>query len=190
MAKKIKERKFTSPTKQKVLLLLQAGLILSLTPSPRRQFWILKQLSKEWKKIDRQYLYRIIREFKYERLVNWKEKEDGSIEVVLTEKGKKHALKFNFEEIKIKEPAVWDNKWRLVFYDIPEKKKKAREALREKLKKLGFYELQKSVFVHPFKCKDEIDFIIECFEIRNFVRYGEIENLSNESEIKLHFNLY
>lgn len=190
MREKIKEKKFSSPTKQKALLLLQAGFALSLTASSRGQLWILKELSKEWKKIDRQYLYRIIREFKYERLVDWREKEDGTIKVVLTEKGKKRALQFDFEKMKIKEPAVWDKKWRVVFYDIPEKKKKAREAFRGKLKNLGFYELQKSVFVYPYNCKDEIDFVVEFFEIRNFIRYGEIQNLSNESGLKLHFNLH
>lgn len=190
MIKRTKERKFTSLTKQKVLLLLQAGIVLSLSPSPRKQFWVLKQLKKEWRNINRQYLYRIIREFKYERLVDWKEKEDGSIAVVLTENGKRLALKFNFEEMFIKKPASWDGKWRTVLYDIPEKKKKAREAFRKKIKELGFYELQKSVFVYPFPCKDEIDFVVEFFEIRNFVYYGEIDNLSNESKPKLHFGLY
>lgn len=189
MVKKIKEKKFTSPTKQKVLLLLQAGLALSLTPSPRRQFWILKELSKEWKKINRQYLYRIIHEFKYDRLVDWKEKEDGSIEVVLTEKGKKHALRFNFEEMKIQEPNTWDGKWRAVFFDIPEKKRGIRDALRNKLRDLKFYELQKSVFIHPFPCKDEVDFIVEFFNARNFVRYAEMANLTNEAHLKLHFDL-
>lgn len=186
----VKEKRLYSPTKQKVLLLLQAGVALGLSHSPRRQFWILKQIKKEWKNINRQYLYRIIREFKYERLVDWKEKEDGSIEVVLTEGGKNLALKFNFDKMSIKKPASWDGKWRIVLYDIPEKKKKAREAFRKKLKELGFFELQKSVFIYPFPCKEEIDFVVEFFEIRNFIHYAEIERLSNESKFKLHFGLY
>ncbi|MEK7575837.1 MAG: CRISPR-associated endonuclease Cas2 [Patescibacteria group bacterium] len=190
MLRKKKEKKFYSPIKQKILLLLQAGVALGFNHSPRRQFWILKQLKKEWKDIDRQYLYRIIREFKYERLVDWKEIEDGSIDIVLTEGGKRLALKFNFDEIVIKKPVSWDGKWRLVLYDIPEKKKKARESFRKKLKGLGFLELQKSVFIHPFLCTEEINFITEFFEIRNFVYYAEITALSNESKIKLHFGLY
>jgi len=190
MTQKKTEKKLYSPVKQKVLLLLQAGIALGLAPSPRKQFWVLKQLKKEWGKVNRQYLYRIIHEFKYERLVDWKEKEDGTIEIVLTEKGQKLALKFNFEEMSIKKPASWDVKWRIVLYDIPEKNKKAREAFRKKIKELGFYELQKSVFIYPFPCKDEIDFVVEFFEIRNFVYYGEIDNLSNESKLKLHFGLH
>ncbi len=189
MLYKKKEKKFYSPTKQKVLLLLQAGIALGLTPSLRKQLWIFKQLTKEWKKINRQYLYRIIREFKYERLIDWKEKEDGSVKIVLTERGKKWALRFNFEKMEIKKTSSWDGRWRIVFYDIPEKIKKLREALRKKLRELGFYELQKSVFVYPYSCKDEIDFIVEFFDARNFVHYAEIDNLTNETKPKLHFHL-
>ncbi len=82
--------------------MLQAGVALGLSPSPRAYFRILKEFVKEWNKIDKQYLYRIIREFYQERLVDWQEKEDGNIRVVLTELGKKRALEYNIDEIKIK----------------------------------------------------------------------------------------
>ncbi len=186
---KTKGKKISSPTKRKVLLLLQAGLALSLSPSPKTDFYIFKQLAKEWKEIDRQYLYRIVREFYNERLVNWQEKEDGTIKVVLTEAGKKKVLEYNIDEIKIKIPPQWDEKWRLVIFDIPEKRRQARDALRLKIKELGFYEMQKSVFVFPFECRDEIDFIVEFFDIRPFVRYAEMTNLTNEAQLKLHFDL-
>jgi len=58
------------------------------------------------------------------------------------------------------------------------------------LKDIGFREIQKSVFVHPFPCLDEINFITEYFQLRNLVRYGEIVNISNEEELKLKFKLY
>ncbi len=186
---KSKKKKFSSPAKRKALLLLQAGVALGFAYSPRTQFFIFRELKKEWEKINRQYLYRIVREFKYERLVDWKEQNDGSIKVILTEKGEEWALQFNFEEMKIKKPLSWDGKWRVVLYDIPEKRKKAREALRKKIKELGFYEMQKSVFVFPYPCRDEIDFVTEFFEVRNFVHYGEMMNLSNEAKLKIHFNL-
>lgn len=189
-ARKFKRKKFSSPAKRKVLLLLQAGIALGLTTSPKTHFWIFRELGKEWKKIDRQYLYRTIREFKHERLVDWKEQEDGLIKVILTKKGEEYALQFNIEEMKIKKPTSWDGKWRVVLYDIPEKRKRAREALRKKLKELGFYEMQKSVLVFPYHCRDEIDFVVEFFEVRNFVRYGEMVNLTNESGLKIHFGLH
>lgn len=182
-------KKFRSPTKRKILLLLQAGLALGLTPSPKGHFYILKEFAKEWRKIDRQYLYRCIHEFYRERLVDWKEKADGSVRVVLSEKGIKYALEYNIDELEIKKPAVWDGRWRAVFFDIPEKRRNARDALRDKLRGLGFFEMQKSVFIYPFHCRNEIDFIVEFFEIRPFVRYAEMMELTNEAELKIKFNL-
>lgn len=178
-----------SPTKQKVLLLLAAGVFLGLSRSPRHQRYILKITIKIWKEIDRQYLYRIIREFHQNRLISYAERDDGTIDIVLTEEGKKRALSFQIDRIKIERPIKWGGKWSLVTYDIPEKKKPAREALREKLKELGFYEWQKSVFIFPFPCRDEIDSLIEFFEIRPHVRYAELNHPTNEAELKLHFEL-
>jgi CRISPR/Cas system-associated endoribonuclease Cas2 len=184
-----RKKKIRSPTKRKILLLLQAGFAMSLTPSPRAHGYILRELGKEWTNIDLDYLRRVVQEFRYDRLVNWQEKPDGTIRIVLTKKGKQHALEYKIDEINIKKPDVWDRKWRIVFFDIPEKRRSARNALRNKLQELGFRELQKSVFVYPYHCQDEIDFIVEFFKIRQCVRYAEATNLTNEEELKLRFNL-
>lgn len=184
-----KKKRIYSPTKRKILLLLYAGIALGLSRSPRTQGYIFKQLVKEWKEVDKQYLRRLVDEFYNDRLIDWQEKSDGSVKVVLTEEGKRRALEFNIDNIKIKKPAEWDKKWRVVFFDIPEKRRNARDALRDKLKELGFYELQKSVFIYPFVCKDEIDFLIEFFDIRPFVYYADMTNPTNEAKLKLHFDL-
>src|SRR3989338_8626416 len=163
--------------RQKILLLLLSGLSLGLTRSPKQHFRILRAVPKAWRDIERRALYRALREFKERRLVD------------LTENGKKKALAYKIDEMKITEPARWDKKWRLVIFDIPEKKKRAREALREKLKELGFKELQKSVFVHPFESKDEVDFIVEFFAIRPYVRFLRSDFITNEADLKLRFKL-
>ncbi len=67
--------------------------------------------------------------------------------------------------------------------------KRSRDALREKLKELGFYELQKSVFVFPYKSEDEIDFIIEFFEMRQYVRTILAEKIDNELHLKKIFKM-
>lgn len=190
MIRKNKEKRIYSPNKQKALLVLLGGISLGLARSPYRQGWIFKNLSNAWKDIDKQYLYKIIREFKHDRLVRWEEDKSGDIKIILTEKGKKWALKFNIDKMQIKKPEVWDKKWRVVFYDIPEKNKAGREALRKKLKEMGFCELQKSVFAYPFPCKNEIDFIAEFFKIRNYLRYAEMTNLSNEASLLVRFGLH
>lgn len=43
-----------------------------------------------------------------------------------------------------------DNKWRLVVFDVPEKKRGARNKLRSVLKIYGFKRYQKSVWLYPY----------------------------------------
>lgn len=181
--------KIRSPLKQKALLLLASGVALGLTNSPKQYSRIIKAAAREWRWIDKNYLYQIITGFKRERLVNYREEADGTIIIVLTESGRKKVVEFNIDKITLGRPTKWDGKWRLLFFDIPEKYRRARDALREKLKGLGLHELQKSVFVYPFPCFDELNSIIEFFEIRNYVRLAEAVNLTGEAELILKFKL-
>jgi len=107
---------------------------------------------------------------------------------VLSDKGKLKALTYHFNKIKMAQK-TWDKKWRVVFFDIPEKFRWGRDAIRRKLKELGFYELQKSVFVFPYECEDEIDFIIEFYGTRKYIRYGVFNYIDNDLELKRHFDL-
>ncbi len=182
--------KINSPIKRKVLLLLAGGIALGLAHSPRTQRRVFTTLRKDWKKINKQYLYRVIEEFKRERLVDYVEQKDGTTKIVLAEKGKHKILEFKIDEINIPKPLKWDKKWRMVMFDVPEKRRAERNILREKLKEIGFKEIQKSVFVHPHPCLDEINFITEYYRLRNLVRYGEVIKISNEEELKLKFRLY
>jgi len=172
-----------SPAKQKILLLLLGGLTLSLTRTPRQYFKVLGEIKKEWKKIKVKGLAAEIRALYQSKLVETKFNKNGTLTLILTEKGRKKALTYNIDNMKIPMQR-WDGKWRIVIFDVPEERKNARNALREKLKNLGFCELQKSVFVHPFSCKDQIDFIIEFFELRPNVRYGVLESIDNELHLK------
>jgi len=185
-----RSRKWTSPAKQKVLAMLSAGIALGLTRSYQKQRWILKQIPKEFKNINRQYLYRILREFYTDRLVDYRENKDGIITLILNEKGKERALQMNFDQLEIKRPKTWDGEWQLVAFDVPEKRRKIRDAFRNKLKELGFYELHHSLFVFPYPCRDEIDFIVEVLDARPYVIYGQINNLSPDAKLRFHFKLY
>ena len=189
MKKKFKNRRLRSAPKQKILLLLCAGLSLGLTRSPRGQMKIIKNIPSEWRKIDRRLLYQALREFSENDWLEWKENADGTISAVATDQGHEISLRYNPEKMSITTPNRWDKKWRLVIYDIPDRHKSDRDALRHKLRELGFMEWQKSVFVHPYPCHDEIRFIVELFDVHKFVRQAEIINPTNEAELKLYFGL-
>lgn len=174
--------------KQKTLLLLLGGIALGYSYTPRKQWKIIKEVSRAWKDIDRKRLRDEINNLYRSKLIKKKENIDNSCTIVLTDKGKLRALTYYFDKMKIK-PEKWDGKWRMIAFDIPEKFKKGREALREKLKKMGFYEFQKSIWIYPYKCKDEMDFIIEFFGLRKYVRFGILESVDNELHLKKIFNL-
>lgn len=108
--------------------------------------------------------------------------------VEITEKGKKRLLQYDYDDMKINTHKKWDNLWRIVIFDIPEKRKKARNAINLKLKELGFYPIQKSTFVFPYECKKEIDFIGEHFFVRKHINYIVAKNIDDDKKLKKFFN--
>jgi len=115
--------------------------------------------------------------------------KDGTDIVEITELGKKKVLSYDLENIKINRPKKWDGYWRIVVFDVPEKNKKARRALNFKLNDMEFFPLQKSVFVCPFECKDEIDFIAEFFGIKKYIRFVLAKNIENDEFLRSYYNL-
>ena len=99
---------------------------------------------------------------------------------MLTDHGKDKVIKYMIADFKIFIPEKWDKKWRIVVFDIPNEKKTARDILASKLKKLGFIRLQKSIFVFPYDCQKEIDYLREVYEIKPFVQYIVAESIDTE----------
>lgn len=174
---------------KKILLLLLGGVALGLSGSPKRYFQILDAIKKDWKEIEKQSLRRAIKSLYQSKLIKEKQNSDGTTTIILTDQGKQKALTYDLDNMEIKKPQKWDKKWRVVLFDIPDRIKKIRDALRFHLKNLGFYEFQESVFVHPYNCKDEVDYLIEFYDIRRFVRFIIAESIDNELHLKQRFDL-
>jgi len=174
---------------QKTLLLIEGGIILGLTRRPDKYFKIVKKISKEWQKINERALRSAIRKLYQSKLIDCKEKNDGTVSMTLTGNGKKKVLQYNLDSMKIKKPKQWDGLWRLVIFDIPEEERRGRNALAVKLKELGFYPLQKSVFIYPYECQNEIDFIVEFFNLRPYVRLFTVKKTDIELDLRSKFNL-
>ena len=174
---------------RKILLLLQTGAALALSASPRTSFRILNLAVKEWKKINKYALCESIRRLHSSKLIDARDAPDGSTNIILNEDGKRKCLQYKIDEMEIKKPKIWDQKWRVILFDVPEERRKIRDALRNHLRQLGCYEFQKSVFVHPFECKDEIDFLIEFYHARPFVRFITAEHVDNALHLKQKFHI-
>ncbi len=117
-------------------------------------------------------------------------KKSGTKDVfVLTTEGEKKALRYKLEAMKIARQEKWDGKWRVVMFDVPEDKKQARRTINLVLKKLGCVQYQKSVFVTPFPCLKEIDFIGECFDVRKYLRIITACDMEGATKFKKVFNI-
>jgi len=174
---------------QKILVLLGTGLALGLSRRPDQYFRVIKSAAKEWDAIGQRSLHDAIRNLYQSKLVDWKENKDGTISMILTESGAQRTLCYNLKTLHIKSPERWDEQWRIVISDIPEHKKKARNAFAATLKRVGFHPMQKSVFIHPYPCDDEMDFIIEAFGLRRFVRLITAQDVDIDVELRHKFNL-
>ena len=173
---------------KKILVLLYGGLALMFSGSPLQHAKIWRAVGKEWEKIDREALYQAIRGLYRSKLVDFKERSGGAVEMVISESGKKKVLEYNLDELRIRTPKRWDGRWRMVCFDIPKEKKKVREAFRFHLRRLGFHQFQKSVFVHPYPCEGEIDFLIEIYNARPYVRQIVAVDIDNALHLRKIFH--
>ncbi|MBU2540092.1 hypothetical protein KJ786_02950 [Patescibacteria group bacterium] len=174
--------------KEKILLLLLGGIAFGCSYTHGKQLKILRTVSKEWKKINQKELKREISDLYRFKFIEKNKKENGLIEILLTKKGELKALNYQLDNLKNKK-GKWDGKWRIVAFDIPEKYKRGRDALRQKLKKIGFCKLQKSIFITPYECKKEIGLLVKFFNLNKYVRFGILESIDNENYFEKVFKL-
>ena len=97
--------------------------------------------------------------------------EEMEVSFEFTKKGKQVLRGYKFDELKLDQPKKWDNKWRFVMFDVPEKRRYARDVLRDKLKKMGFFQVQQSVWVYPYDCGEEMDLVADFLGVSNYLLY-------------------
>lgn len=103
--------------------------------------------------------------------------------IELTPKGIKHTANLFLEDIVVERKKIWDKKWRVVIFDIPEKIKQNRDVFRQKLNELKFIQIQKSVYVYPFECTPEITTISQILNITKYVTIMISEIIQGEEKI-------
>lgn len=118
------------------------------------------------------------------------QQRNHQIFISLTNKGKKKAGRFQIDSLKIKKPKKWDGMWRLVIFDIPHLRSVQRNAFRGKLIELGFVPLQKSIWICPYPCKDEIALLRDFFGLsEKEIRLVTAKNIENDSHLRRIFKL-
>lgn len=183
----MKQEKIKSIAKVVLEVVGVAGVLTIATIAPN-SVQMLKIFGLNDKKYKTKSVYSSLKRMQNQRLIEITDKGDETT-ISITEKGKKKFLSYNFETMTVLIPKKWDGKWRIVGFDIPEKKKQAREALRNKMRELGFITLQKSLFILPYDCKKEIEFIGEFFRVNKYIIYIEATFINNQEYYKEQFGL-
>lgn len=170
-----------------ILLFIAGGAILSAAIVAPGSTELFKLFQKKRKKpIDHRVFYSALRQMRREKLVSWSEVGD-ILELSLTKSGKRRSISYQMDNIVLNEPAKWDSIWRIVMFDIPETKKTNRDIFRTKLKSLGFTKLQKSTWISPIPCRDQVVFLAHILEIDPYVVFLETKqmDLSPSSNLRL-----
>lgn len=177
-----------------ILSLLGAGVALSaalLAPNSARAIKpLLRQSSHwdEWKHFNIAYLRRTLHRLEQQKIVEIQEDGDQSV-IQLTSGGKRKILRYSLDNLEVVKPKSWDGKWRLVLYDVPISQRGLGDLVRQALRTIGFYPIQKSVYLFPYSCFDHIEFIREYYGLGNALQYMLVSHIEHDEAYKTYFNL-
>lgn len=107
----------------------------------------------------------------------------------LTPEGESKLRQLEIRGYKLACPRKWDRKWRVIIFDIPEKKKKVREQIRNLFISAGFSRLQDSVWVYPYDCEDIIGLLKTDFGVGKDVLYMIVDEIENDRRLREEFDL-
>ncbi len=114
--------------------------------------------------------------------------QKGSFEI--TDAGRRHLL---VQEASLDRSAAkkrrWDGQFRLVLFDIPEKRRGTRDRLRIMMNNFGFLRLQDSVWISPYDCEDIIALVKAELRVGKDILYAVVSQVENDRWIRDHFGL-
>jgi len=113
----------------------------------------------------------------------------GAHRLALTNKGMRRALALTVNKLIIPTPRTWLGNWIVVLFDVPEICRTSRNAFRGHLKALGFVCFQKSAWIYPHPCREQILYLARLYEIEKWVTIITATEIDNEETLRKHFNL-
>ncbi|MEK7660174.1 MAG: hypothetical protein AAB343_03160 [Patescibacteria group bacterium] len=176
-------------TKEKILLCLNAGFELSVTHSANKQRYILRTLPIELKRIDRRYITRSLRALEKEGLVQRRSTTQDGMRIELSAYAKQQLGALELRRLSTVRPTKWDQKWRLLIYDVPEDRKRGRDAIRYELRNMGFVELQHSVWIFPFDVTDILLLIRELYDLKSELIVLTADRFDGDHIYQKHFDI-
>lgn len=110
--------------------------------------------------------------------------------LTLTKKGKQYAGQlFNDPSSRLTIPKKWDGRWRIVMFDIWEKRRTVRDRLRAVLQRLGFVKVQNSVWAFPYDCEEVITLVRTELRAGKGIAYMVADGIEGDKDLRIHFGL-
>lgn len=117
-----------------------------------------------------------------------REMHKGKKTLRITTKGSQY-LEHEQRKHALMRPSRWDKHWRIVAFDIGEKRRKVRDALRRELRNAQFHRLQDSMWVYPFPCEEFIALLKADLKVGRDILYIVAREIENDLWLKRHFAL-
>lgn len=107
----------------------------------------------------------------------------------ITAKGKDRLAWYAITKVGVPKSASWDQKWYIVTFDLPEKKKIIRNNLILQLKAEGFINYAKGLWVLPYNPAEYLKSLRKHLGLSGELKLIIAESLEGEDALKTHFNL-
>jgi len=156
------------------------GMVLVAASNPYFGINALRALKKDFDRKQWRKLNQSIRYLKSRGYVQIISNSEKGMQVKITRSGKSVVKYVDIATIRLEKPQMWDKKWRVVIFDIPNYKSKNRNAFREKIKELGFRLVQKSVWIYPYECREQLMILRKFYDIEKYVTYLETTDSEDE----------
>ncbi len=118
----------------------------------------------------------------------WMER-DGRRYLRITEKGRRQLALAEAKASLRKPQRRWDGRWRMVVFDIPERRRGTRNRLCGVMSEVGFERLQDSVWVYPYDCEDFIALLKADLRIGIDVLYAIADTIEHDTPLRKRFRL-
>jgi len=110
--------------------------------------------------------------------------------IELTEKGKKLAEELALrDELRPPKQKKWDHKWRIIMFDVWERRRNVRDALRHALKEFGFVKVQDSAWAYPYPCEKLLVFLRTHLKLGHGILYIVADEIEHDEKLRKHFEL-